>query len=195
MRAIVETSSGVRELMLALPLALALGAGALACADTATDDAPANEAAAQAALLPLKQGLKAALEKALAEGPMTAVDACQIEAPRITQASAAPGLQVGRTSDRLRNPANAPAAWLEPLLAEYANAGPGATAGRLVDLGSQGIGYVEPITVQPLCLTCHGSQVAPELLAHIRKRYPDDRAIGYEPGDFRGLFWVRMKKR
>jgi len=157
-------------------------------------DGTADEAAAQTALLPLKQGLKGALEKALVDGPAAAVDVCRLEAPRITAASGAPGVRVGRTSHRLRNPANAPAAWLQPLLDEYVKAWPGLTTGRVVDLGAEGVGYVEPIPMQPLCVTCHGSQVEPELLAHIRERYPDDRAVGFEVGDLRGLLWVVTKK-
>ena len=150
---------------------------------------------AQAALLPLKQGLKRALETALAEGPIAAVDACRIEAPRIAAESAQPGVRIGRTSHRLRNPANAPAVWMQPLLAEFEKAGRAEGKGRLVDLGSEGVGYVEPIHLQPLCVTCHGTHVAPELLAHIRKLYPEDRAVGFEPGDFRGLFWVVLEAR
>ena len=157
-------------------------------------DGTADETAAQAALLPLKQGLKGALERALADGPAAAVDVCQLEAPRITAASAAPGIRVGRTSHRLRNPANAPAAWLQPLLDEYVKSWPALTTGRVVDLGAEGVGYVEPIPMQPLCVTCHGNPVAPELLAHIRERYPDDRAVDFEVGDLRGLFWVVTKK-
>ena len=44
--------------------------------------------------------------------------------------------------------------------------------------------------MKPLCTTCHGTSVDPALLAHIRERYPEDRATGYSVGDFRGLFWV-----
>jgi hypothetical protein len=49
---------------------------------------------------------------------------------------------------------------------------------------------VEPIYVQELCVTCHGSSVEPSLLEHIRERYPEDAAVGFEVGDFRGLFWA-----
>lgn len=162
---------------------------------SAAEPSAADEAAAQAALLPLKQGLKQALETALVEGPIAAVDACRIEAPRIAAESAQPGIRIGRTSHRLRNPANAPAVWMQPLLAEFEKAGRAEGKGRLVDLGSAGVGYVEPIHLQPLCVTCHGTQVAPELRAHIRKLYPEDRAVGFEPGDFRGLFWVVLEAR
>ncbi len=50
---------------------------------------------------------------------------------------------------------------------------------------------VQPIRiVSPLCLGCHGkgSDIAPDTLAEIRKRYPDDKAIGYSLNDLRGAF-------
>jgi hypothetical protein len=56
------------------------------------------------------------------------------------------------------------------------------------------VGYVEPIYTKPLCTACHGSAVEPALLAHIRERYPEDRAVGFEEGDLRGLFWVVLEK-
>ena len=145
---------------------------------------------AQAALAPLKKGLMGALKGAMAEGPETAVDACKLAAPSITAGAGAPDRRVGRTSKRLRNPANAPADWLVPLLDAYQQGGPSAHNGRVVDLGSQGIGYVEPIYMKKLCVTCHGPSVEPALLEHIRERYPEDRAVGFEEGDLRGLFWV-----
>jgi hypothetical protein len=145
---------------------------------------------AQVALLPLKRGLMGALQAALTESPEAAVDACKLVAPSIAAGAGNRERQVGRTSQRLRNPANAPSAWLLELLETYQRGGPSARVARVVDLGAAGIGYVEPIYMKKLCITCHGSSVAPALLEHIRELYPEDRAIGFEEGDLRGLFWV-----
>lgn len=147
---------------------------------------------ARQALAPFKEELQTALRDGLARGPTEAIDACAVEAPRIADAASAPGLRVGRTSHRLRNPANAPAPWMEPLLAEFASRDPEPGAFALVEREGGGAGYVEPITVQPLCLTCHGDAVAPELVEKIRARYPEDAATGFEVGDFRGLFWAEI---
>jgi hypothetical protein len=152
--------------------------------------------AAQRALAPLKQGLMSTLKAALAESPESAVAACQLAAPGIAANASDDVYTVGRTSDRLRNPKNAPAPWMQALLDQYAQSpleGPDAQTGTVVALADGAIGYVEPIRIQPLCTTCHGAAVDPELLAEIRSRYPDDQAIGYAPGDFRGLFWVVAK--
>jgi hypothetical protein len=150
---------------------------------------PAGERA-RSALVPLKQNLKSALVAALADSPTAAVDVCQLSAPVITEGARRPGIRVGRTSDRLRNPANAPRPWMEPLLAQLAEQKPPPGAGRVVALEGDRVGYVEPIYLMPLCATCHGESVEPKLLAHIRERYPEDRAVAYKPGDLRGMFWV-----
>lgn len=148
---------------------------------------------AQRALAPLKQGLSSTLKAALAESPEAAVAACQLAAPGIAANASGDVYTVGRTSDRLRNPNNAPAPWMKPLLARYAQSAPGDVTGTVVALDDGAIGYVEPIRIQPLCTTCHGATIDPALLATIRERYPDDQAIGYASGDFRGLFWVVAK--
>jgi RND family efflux transporter MFP subunit len=160
-------------------------------------DLPADEQAepearerAATAVDTFRKQLAAALGRALAEGPGPAVDVCRSEAPRIAAGLSGDGIRVGRTSHRLRNPSNAPEPWMEPLLEELRQAAPKPGSSRSVKLGERGIGYVEPIYVQPPCLTCHGSGIDASLLAHIRERYPADQAVGFEVGDFRGLFWA-----
>jgi len=148
---------------------------------------------AREALGPLKQGLMGALKGALAESPTAAVDTCKLAAPSITEGAARPGVKVGRTSNRLRNPGNAPEPWMKPLLAELEQRPKSPGLGRVVALAGGRVGYVEPIYLQPMCTTCHGKAIDPALLTHIRERYPQDRAVGYEPGELRGLFWVKLE--
>jgi hypothetical protein len=153
---------------------------------------PAAERPAKAAeaVAALRSQLLAALTQALERGPDAAVDACRVEAPRIAERVAAAGVAVGRTSHRLRNPANAPEPWMVPLLDELRAAPAQPGAWRSVDLGVRGTGYVEPIYLQPLCATCHGESVAPALLERIRALYPTDEAVGFRVGELRGLFWA-----
>lgn len=145
---------------------------------------------AQEALVPLKQGLQSALRSAMAESPESAVAACHIAVPSIEGAAQSPGIVVGRTSHRTRNPVNDPAEWMLPLVEHYLETPMSPRPPRVVDLGELGTGYVEPIYLQPLCETCHGSEVDPELLEFTRASYPHDRAVGFAPGELRGLFWV-----
>jgi hypothetical protein len=147
---------------------------------------------AAATLQPFKQDLQAALQSGMASGgPAGAIDVCRLEAPALAAAAARPGVRIGRSSHRVRNPDNAPAPWLEPLLAQYV-AGT-ASAPQLVELGADYYGYVEPIVTQPLCLACHGSELAPEVVGQLAELYPDDRATGFVAGEFRGLFWVAFR--
>jgi len=163
------------------------GALSLAAAEPLADTASRGVAT----LKPFKQSLQAALKDGMERGPEAAIDVCRLDAPRLAGAAASPGVRVGRTSHRLRNPANAPAEWMRPLLDAYRSA-PSDAGPRVVDLADGGTGYVEPIRVGGLCLTCHGEELAPAVAAKIAERYPDDRATGFRAGDFRGLFWVEF---
>jgi hypothetical protein len=153
---------------------------------------PAQAAEAVAAL---RSELLAALAQGLAQGPAAAIDACRVEAPRIAERVGSSGVAVGRTSHRLRNPANAPEPWMTPLLDAFRTSPPQPGAWRSVDLGARGTGYVEPIYLQPLCATCHGDAVEAGLLEEIRRLYPTDEAVGFAVGEFRGLFWAVVPER
>ena len=142
-------------------------------------------------LAPLKTQLMGALTESLEEGPEAAIDACKLVAPAIAHELSTPGMELGRTSHKLRNPDNAPRTWVQPLLAAYVTTAENTTP-TVVQLGNGGVGYVEPIFVQPQCLTCHGSALAPDIAARLDSLYPNDQARGFEVGDFRGLFWVEF---
>lgn len=144
-------------------------------------------------LAPYKRDLQQALRDGLAEDPVEAIGACRIQAPEIAEALSNEGVRVGRTSHRLRNPANVPPDWAGLILAAYA-VDPADRAPRTVLLPDDRAGYVEPILVQPLCLTCHGQALAPEIAARIAQHYPEDQAVGYEVDDLRGVFWIEFPR-
>ncbi|MHC4828994.1 MAG: c-type heme family protein [Planctomycetota bacterium] len=178
-------------------LALILGLALLGCpaeepnADTHSADLSQIERA-QEALGPIKRDLKKALLDAMAEGgPQTAISVCKVKAPGLAAAASKNGLTVGRTSDRLRNPANAPREWVTPLLSEMSTVARADAAPRSVELPGGGLGYVAPIYTDGLCLVCHGDP-APEIAAELDRSYPEDRARGYRADEFRGLFWVEV---
>jgi len=164
-------------------LILALG---IHTAVFAGESAPARGAEL---LLPFKQNLQQALKTGLAKGPVEAIAACRLEAPKIAGQLSQGGVVVGRTSHRLRNPANVSPEWVTPVLERYVNSA-GNRAPQVVELSGQRVGYVEPIPTQALCLTCHGEKLAPALEERISELYPQDRATGFREGDLRGVFWV-----
>lgn len=146
---------------------------------------------AQALVASFKRDLQAALGEGLSGGVGKAIDVCRIQAPEIAASLTADGVSLGRTSHRLRNPSNAPDPWMEPLLADYLEKGNDRTS-RAIRLADGSFGYVEPIYVQPMCLTCHGAGIDPSIAERLDAVYPGDNGRGFEEGDFRGLFWVRI---
>jgi len=159
-------------------------------AATANDD-QAWLARGAETLAPLKQQLKGELMEGMKKGAANAIDVCSVRAPEIAKAVGSETVTVGRTSHKLRNPDNAPRAWIKPLLDAYV-ANPQSLEPRVVHLDDGRVGYVEPITVGPMCLTCHGSSISQDTKAAIDAKYPKDEAIGFENRDFRGVFWVEF---
>jgi hypothetical protein len=147
---------------------------------------------AQSELEPFKLGIQAALRDALRTGgPESAIDVCKNMAPDMAAAHSVGGVAMGRTSHKLRNPANAPEPWVEPFIVEFLERGRDRTY-RAVRLPDGSVGYVEPIYVRQVCLPCHGKEISPAVEEKLNKLYQHDNGRGFEAGDFGGLFWVRI---
>lgn len=142
-------------------------------------------------LAPFKQDLKKALKSGLEEGPAAAIQVCRVKAPGIADALSVDGVRMGRSSHKLRNPDNTAPDWASPIMQAYLD-DPSSRIPRAVELANDRWGYIEPIMVQPLCLTCHGSELAPDVAGRIAELYPDDEATGFEAGDLRGVFWLEF---
>ena len=129
------------------------------------------------------------LQQAFGEGPGAAIGACKIAAPEIAQAvSSEKALRIGRTSHKLRNPANVPPPWAVSYV-EDRHAEPVWLAnqdGRLAGL--------LPIKAMDLCLRCHGEEasIAKPIREALAKEYPGDNATGFKAGDLRGWFWLEI---
>ncbi len=157
-----------------------------------TEVSPAEMERAKTTLQPLKEQLVDALTGALQEGdPESAIAVCRDRAPQIAAELSVGGVRMGRTSHKLRNPANAPEPWVEPLLAAYLE-DPENPQPRAVRLDDSTIGYVEPIYAMSFCLSCHGPSLEPALHETIQSLYPEDQATGFHMNDVRGLFWVTL---
>jgi len=116
-------------LLLVLALLLLLGCGSKP--EQVTSE---HMERAQTALVPLKQQLIGELSNAMADGPVHAIEVCQVRAPEIAASLSSADVAMGRTSHRLRNPENAPQPWMEPLLTSYL-ANPSSTDPKAVLLG------------------------------------------------------------
>jgi hypothetical protein len=129
-------------------------------------------------------------------GPAAAVGLCATEAPRLAkEVGEANGVDIGRTSFRVRNPANAPRPWAAKYVAAAAGKKADEVKPAVFDLGDR-VGLLRPLAMMPACTRCHGpaAGLAPEVKGEIANRYPRDQATGFTPGELRGFFWVEVKK-
>ena len=168
-----------------LTAVIASAAFLIACTGTEPEVDPKEQGAAL--LAPFKAKLKNELVTSMESGLEDAIAACNMAAPAIAESLSVDGVVMGRSSHKLRNPDNVAPDWVAPVVDDYLAGQPRPVS---VELGGGRHGYVEPIFMQPLCLTCHGETLAPEVAARIEELYPDDRATGFRTGDFRGVFWV-----
>jgi len=148
-----------------IAVAALLTSSLLACGGGPELDRAVWEKRGAETLAPFKAQLMGALMDGLQEGPDAAIDVCQLVAPEIAAEVSSPGIEVGRTSHRLRNEQNAPRDWVRPLLETYRST-PGKSMPQVVRLDHGAVGYVEPIFVNSVCLSCHGTDVSPDCLLY-----------------------------
>lgn len=151
--------------------------------------------AAKSAAKALGKKLSGRLTEAMGQGgPEAAIDVCAREAQTLTAAVAKEQkVELGRTSHKLRNPKNAPRNWVRPWLDAHANAPAEKAQAAVYNLGTR-LGVLIPIPTGPVCTVCHGTSVAPDILAKIRAKYPKDQATGFDVGDLRGAFWIELER-
>lgn len=147
--------------------------------------------------------LQGELGKAMkAGGPIQAIEVCNKVAPSIAKAqSEKHGWEVGRTSLKLRNPANAPDEWEAMVLKKFEErAAAGENPADMAHFevvehnGAKSFRFMKAIGMPPLdkapCLKCHGENIDANLAAKLDELYPDDQARGYKPGMIRGAFTI-----
>jgi hypothetical protein len=194
----------MRHVLIAISLAATSAAAAsaepprtLAPEEVPPDLAPAL-ARADAAMGELRERLFARLNALLVQGgPISAIRVCSGEAPKIAkEIGEAHRVELGRTSFKVRNPANAPRRWAAEIV--QASAGKKAAEGKpvVVDLGDR-LGLLRPIGVMPACTRCHGATdgIDADVRAELSRAYPRDQATGFTAGDLRGFLWAEVKKR
>ena len=147
------------------------------------------------AMAELQQALVPRLMVALEQGDVaSAVEVCRSVAQPVTKQTASSlNIEMGRTSFRLRNPANAPRDWAQPFVWAAQGKKMAEVEGLVVDLGKS-VGVLKPIPTGKVCVSCHGPResLAPEVVTAISKAYPDDAAKGFLEGDVRGFFWAEV---
>jgi hypothetical protein len=136
----------------------------------------------------LKPQLKNALQS---QGPAGAIAVCADVAPKLADSlSYTSGWNVRRVSLQARNASRAiPDSWETEYLNQFESVATNTdTAGALEhgDLVGNRFRYLRAQVVEPVCLVCHGQELASDVRQAINSYYPDDTAVGYRLGNVRG---------
>jgi hypothetical protein len=151
------------------------------------------------AIKALAAELKGTLQSAVkTDGPVKAISVCYEKAPKLAQkVSTEKGMEVARTSLKVRNELNAPDTWELSVLEQFeqrkAKGEPVKTieySETTIHNGNKVFRYMKAIPADDVCLMCHGEKIADNLSAEINKLYPNDKATGFKKGDIRGAFTV-----
>jgi hypothetical protein len=158
---------------------------------------PSAKEKSVAAIQELAGSLREALLAAMAaDGPMGAVTVCHDIAPKLTQEiSEKHGVVLGRTALRTRNTNNAPDAWEVAVLEQFnqrlAN-GEAIDSLAYAEQTPEGFRLMKAIPMGGPCLACHGSNLPESLSNKTYELYPQDQARGFEIGQIRGAFTVKV---
>lgn len=133
-------------------------------------------------------------------GTEKALEFCNEKAYQLTDSVAiALNTSIKRVSDNPRNPKNAASEIeLEHIAAYKKKLESGEKAEPMMqEIGNKMVAYY-PITTNQMCLQCHGkpnTNITPAVLNKINQLYPEDRAIGYDVNQLRGLLVIEMDKK
>jgi len=144
----------------------------------------------------LKSELMAGMQKG---GPLQAMTVCHDLAVDIAlDNSQKLGWEISRTALKPRNTNNSPDAWEAAVLTTFEKR---KAAGEPIDNidhaeitsnnGESQFRYMKAIPTQPLCLACHGENIAADISTKIDQLYPNDKARGFKLGDIRGAFSIQ----
>ena len=151
----------------------------------------------------LVQQLGMELKKELGRGGAeSAISVCRDLAPRIAgELSRQSGARIVRVSLKTRNPLlGTPDAWEQTVLADFDRRTAAGEKPEMLEYSEtvtepQGryFRYIKAIPVQPLCLSCHGTDdmIAPGVKQRLQTDYPHDQARGYTLGQIRGAVSVK----
>jgi hypothetical protein len=181
----------MKSLSVLLLTAVVYHASALAAEPESQVDA--SRATAAEFMKTLKGELMQAMQ---AGGPVNAIGVCKTRAPAIAaELGALKGWQIGRTSLKPRNIANAPDEWERARLESFEQrkqAGENPAELEYYEVieqnGQPVFRYMKAIPTAELCLACHGAKIDPAVAAKLAELYPRDQALGYQVGDIRGAF-------
>jgi hypothetical protein len=175
----------------------------LTCSDAAGSKPYAydsEQAVAKKAAVELMTVLKKELQTAMQTGgPVTAIKICSTRAQALTAEIPVrigkPDMIIKRTSLKYRNPVNKPTHEEMLVLQRFADQlRDGQPLKPLTERKGKALRYYQPLQVTPLCLACHGrpQDMKAEVRELLRRHYPNDLAVGFAPGDLRGMISITV---
>ena len=132
-------------------------------------------------------------------GTTGAISFCNVEALKLTDSiSVMKNAIIKRVSDKPRstqNRANTEELGYIELFKRMVASGDEVTP--IVNVADGEVNFYYPITTNAMCLQCHGKpeeQIELETLALLKKRYPDDMAVGYDVNEVRGIWAIQFEE-
>lgn len=152
-------------------------------------------------MVTLSSELSAAIQR---EGLVEATRFCNIRALPLTEMltiSSEYPVEIKRTSTKYRNPLNAPDKYevvalnYFNLLAREGKQLPPEFIQKITLEDETFFYFYRPLVMAGLCIQCHGdpTEMDPDLVSVLSEKYPDDKALYYKEGDFRGLIRVKIE--
>lgn len=138
------------------------------------------------------------MRKIQKEGNLAALDFCHVKAIPLTDSmSIAKNATIKRASDKPRNPKNKASLAEEEYIQIFKNnIQNNKDSDPIVVENGNKVNVYYPITTNSMCLQCHGTpktQVKETVLAGINKKYPNDKAVGYNINEVRGIWNVQFQ--
>jgi cytochrome c553 len=132
------------------------------------------------------------------KGTKEAVSFCSVKAyPILDSMSTVLNANIVRVSNKNRNPKNiANKKETEYIVSYQTQLDKGEELKPILEESEEQVTFYMPIVTNEMCIQCHGSKenIKPEVLEEIKKHYPNDKAIGYDVNQIRGIWRVKMLK-
>jgi cytochrome c553 len=132
------------------------------------------------------------------KGTKAAVNFCSINAtPILDSMKTVFNADIVRVSNKNRNPDNqSNKKETEYILSYQTQLDNGEDLNPILEETEEQVAFYMPIVTNEMCIQCHGvkENIKPEVLAEIKKHYSNDKAIGYDVNQIRGIWRVKMLK-
>ena len=152
----------------------------------------------------LISSLQTELKKAIQTGGiLSAIEVCNLKALPITDIIAKStdnNVDIKRTTYKYRNKLNAPDDFEKLALdhfhsiIENKEILPESYIQKIEEKGEINFYYYRPLKTGTVCLNCHGTNeiITTQTQSIIQDYYPEDKAVGYKEGEFRGLIRIKF---